>query len=103
MTNHLPTTTLSPALERLARRRVKARMGWFTHALIYIAVISGLSLISVLKGHSLPLPTALGWGVGLLAHGLAVFAIGKTSTLCNSMVESMLQRERARLQQLHTP
>jgi hypothetical protein len=89
--------TLSPELERLARRRVNARTGWFTHAFVYGCVVTGLSLVAVFKGHALPLGVALGWGFGLLMHGLSVFALGRTTRWRMDMQAGMLQRERERL------
>jgi hypothetical protein len=100
MTTDTYTTTapLPPELERLAQRRVKARMGWFTHAFIYVCVFSGLLLLAQLRGHTLPLGTALGWGFGLLVHGLAVFGIGSTADWRMQLQANLLQRERARMQ-----
>ena len=85
--------SLSPDQERLAQRRVKARLGWYTHAFIYFCVISGLTVLGWWQGHLWPVAPALGWGFGLLMHGLGVFTIGHGSALR----ESMLQRERQRL------
>ncbi len=33
-------------LERLARKRAGAKMGWYVHALVYVCVNAGLALIS---------------------------------------------------------
>jgi hypothetical protein len=90
-------TTPPPELERLACRRVRARSGWFTHAFIYACVAGGLSLVAVFKGHGLPMGVALGWGFGLLMHGLSVFALGRTTHWRMDMQAGMLQRERERL------
>jgi hypothetical protein len=97
MTIEFNPIALSPELEHFAQRRVKARMGWFTHAFIYVCVISGLSVLALLRGHALPLGTAMGWGFGLLMHGLAVFFTGTTNQWRASLQTDMLQRERARL------
>lgn len=90
-------STLPPELERLARRRVKARTGWFTHAFVYACVLTGLTLVALFKGHALPMGAALGWGLGLLMHGVSVFALGRTTRWRMDMQDGMLQRERARL------
>jgi len=58
-----------------ARRHVREVRGFYTHALVYVLVIGGLAAWNLL-GHSGRLwfgYPALGWGVGLLAHGLSVF------------------------------
>lgn len=88
-----PSMPLTPELERLARRRVKARMGWYTHATIYVLVISGLALLGAWQGRYWPIAPALGWGLGLLMHGLAVFVWREGAGL----PERMLQEERERL------
>lgn len=92
---HTPSAVLPPELERIARKRVKARMGWYTHALIYACVIGGLALVGAWQGRYWPIAPALGWGLGLLMHGLSVFVWGTGSRL----QDVMLQRERERLAQ----
>ena len=87
------TPSLSPELERLAQKRASARLGWFTHATVYVTVISGLALLGAQQGRFWPIAPALGWGFGLLMHGLRVFAIGKGSALR----ERLVQKERERL------
>ena len=46
-------TSTNPAnhqLERLARRRADAKMGWYLHALVYTLVNIGLAAIAVGNG-----------------------------------------------------
>ena len=51
--------------------------GWYIHALVYACVIGGLWFIYALSPYSArfhwPLPPTLGWGLGLLIHGLVVW------------------------------
>jgi hypothetical protein len=89
----------APELERLARRRVKARLGWYTHATVYLLVIGGLALLGLWQGRLWPVAPALGWGLGLLMHGLAVFVWGQGSDL----QERMVRRERERLMRQPPP
>lgn len=84
---------LPPELERLARRRAKAKMGFFIHALIYLVVNTGLTLLALSKGQGWSIWPAAGWGFGLLMHGLAVFGWGSGS----SLQERLIERERTRL------
>lgn len=84
---------LPPELERLARRRAKAKMGFFIHAFIYMVVNTGLTLLALSKGHGWSIWPAAGWGFGLLMHGLAVFGLGAGS----GIQEQLIERERARL------
>lgn len=90
-------TRISPEhLERLAHKRANAKAGWYLHAAIYTAVNLGLVLLANRNGHATGWPAfpALGWGVGLLAHGLAVFVWSGASP----WRERLVQRERERLQ-----
>ncbi|SCK50719.1 2TM domain-containing protein [Variovorax sp. HW608] len=83
----------SDDIDRLARKRAKAKMGWFIHAAIYAIVNLGLIALSVATGRAWAVFPLLGWGVGLLAHGISVWMLPPGGTLLARMVE----RERARL------
>lgn len=93
MNTTYPTAALSPELERLAQQRAGARLGWTLHATVYVIVITGLALLGAHQGRFWPIAPALGWGFGLLMHGLRVFANGKGSALR----ERLVQKERERL------
>jgi hypothetical protein len=89
--------TLDQALERTARRRVAARMGWTLHALIFLAVNAGLAWLSWRSGRDWAVFPALGWGLGLLVHGLVVWVkLGG-----GGLHERWLTEERERLQRQH--
>lgn len=90
-----PATALNPDLERLAQRRARAKIGFYTHALIYALVITGLGLLAFSQGKAWSIWPAAGWGLGLLMHGLGVFGFGPGSALRERMVE----RERENLRQ----
>lgn len=62
-------------LERLARRRAGARMGWYVHALVFLAVNAVLATLSFSTGRHWAIYPALGWGLGLLIHGLVVWLV----------------------------
>jgi len=81
-------------IDTLARRRAKAKLGWWGHATVYLAVNTMLVAISLASGRQWAIFPLLGWGLGLLLHGLSVwlFAPG------NPMLERMVSRERERLQ-----
>lgn len=81
-------------LERLARKRAGAKLGWYAHAAVFILV--NLAVFAMSRhgfGHRpwsvYPL---LGWGLGLVLHGISVFVLG------SGLRERMVQKERARLQ-----
>jgi hypothetical protein len=90
----MPDTYLPADLEQLARRRAGAKMGWFIHAAIYVAVNAGLSVLSLASGRHWAIFPALGWGLGLAIHGAMVWFAGPGSALR----ESLVQAERQRLQ-----
>ena len=82
------------ALERLARRRAGAKMGWFIHALVYVCVNAGLALISVGSGRPWFIFPLAGWGLGLAIHGLVVW----TKLSRHGFYDRMVERERATLE-----
>ncbi|MBL0942849.1 MAG: 2TM domain-containing protein [Hydrogenophaga sp.] len=82
-------------LERTARRRVAARLGWTLHALVFLAVNAGLAWLSWRSGRDWAVFPAMGWGLGLLVHGLVVWVkLGG-----GGLHERWLAQERERLQQ----
>jgi len=80
-------------LDRLARRRVSARLGWLTHGLVYLAVMGSLTAVALWQGRQPPVAAALGWGLGLTIHGLRVLL----SSAGAGLRERMVQAERQRL------
>ena len=95
------TTPLTPDdLDKLARKRAGAKLGWYTHAAVFTLVnLLLFSLSNYGFGHRpwsvFPL---LGWGLGLTLHGIAVFVLGAGSNLR----ERMVQKERAQLERERT-
>jgi hypothetical protein len=95
--NQLPFSPLSPEdIERLARKRAGAKLGWYIHAVVYVLVNLFIFTMSQYAfGHRpwsvMPL---MGWGLGLALHGISVFVLGAGEGLR----ERMLQKERERLQ-----
>ncbi len=87
------TPSLPDAIEALARKRAGAQMGWVVHAGVYVAVNLFLAALSAHQGRAWALFPALGWGLGLLVHGAAVWLAQPGGTL----YERLLARERARL------
>jgi hypothetical protein len=87
---------LSPdELERLARKRAGAKLGWYIHATVFVCVNLGLFAMSHYAFGQRPWSPGplLGWGLGVVLHGVSVFVLGNGSTLR----ERMVQRERERL------
>jgi hypothetical protein len=94
---NLHTPPLSPELEHLARRRAKAKLGFYTHALVYAVVITGLNLLAFSQGKVWSFWPTAGWGFGLLMHGVGALGLGPGPALRERMVER--EREHLRSQQ----
>ncbi len=91
------STPLSPeALEALAHRRARAKLGWYLHAVTYVLVNLVVFAMSVHAFGSRPWSVypLLGWGLGVALHGVSVFMLDSGSALR----ERMVQREREALQ-----
>jgi hypothetical protein len=61
-----------------ARRHARALRGFYSHAIVYVLVNAGLVAINLVTRperiwFAFPM---FGWGIGLLVHGLSVFAFG---------------------------
>jgi hypothetical protein len=80
-------------LERLARRRASAKMGWYIHAFVYVLVNLLLILLASSRGQNWYVYPLLGWGLGLLIHGAVVFLVAPGGGL----YERVLERERKSL------
>jgi hypothetical protein len=78
-------------LYRRAKERVEERLGFYRHAAVYVAVNLFLLILNWTRGplHWWSLWPALGWGIGLLAHGLHVFS----SRWGSARKEEMIRRE----------
>ncbi|MBD9395549.1 2TM domain-containing protein [Acidovorax sp. ACV01] len=91
------SSPLSPEeIEALARRRASAKLGWYVHAVAFVLVNAALFAMSRYAFGTRPWSVypLLGWGLGLVLHGVSVFLLGSGSGLR----ERMVQREREALQ-----
>ena len=80
-------------IERLARKRAGAKMGWYIHATVYVVVNLLLVAAAASTGRNWAVFPALGWGLGLAIHGLVVFI----ATGGAGLHERLLQQERRKL------
>jgi hypothetical protein len=91
---------LTPAeIDTLARKRAGAKLGWYVHATVYVLVNLVLFAMSRYAFGTRPWSVfpLLGWGLGLVLHGISVFMLGSGSGLR----ERLVQKERERLQRQH--
>ena len=87
-------TSVDPeAIERLARRRAGAKLGWYLHAGVYLLVNLLLVGLAAYHGQRWAVFPLLGWGLGLLIHGLVVFFVAPGGGL----YQRLLARERKAL------
>lgn len=90
------TAPLTPeAIEKLARKRASAKLGWYLHAVLFVVVNIVVFSMSRYGFGNRPWSVypLLGWGLGLALHGVSVFVLGTGSGLR----ERMVQKERERL------
>lgn len=80
-------------LERQARKRAGAKLGWYIHACVYLCVNLLLVALSAASGRGWAVFPLLGWGIGLAIHGAVVFLV----TGGAGLHERLLQRERERM------
>jgi hypothetical protein len=62
-----------------AKKRVEEIKGFYTHAIVYVVINTGLFLLNLLTSPGAwwfywPL---LGWGIGLFFHGMGVFVFNR--------------------------
>lgn len=92
----MPSPLSPEELDALARKRTNAKLGWYTHAVVYVLVNAVVFAMSRYAFGTRPWSVypLLGWGLGLGLHGISVFLLGSGSGLR----ERMVQREREALQ-----
>ena len=83
-------------IEYQARRRAGAKMGWYIHAVVYLAVNVLQAVLSAASGRPWAVFPAFGWGLGLAIHGLVVFVLTGGAGLHDKLVAR--ERERLSLQ-----
>jgi hypothetical protein len=87
-------------LMRQARRRVKLKMGFFIHALVFVLVHLGLlALHAVSGGERGPHLPIWGWALGLSIHGTVVLSLllFKTQGLRERLIAREVERLQARI------
>jgi transcriptional regulator with XRE-family HTH domain len=75
--NSKSSNTYATDDERQAIEYVRDIKGFYTHALTYMVLITGLILLNafISPGRWWVLFAAIGWGIGLLVHALNVFEV----------------------------
>lgn len=88
------TTSADDELRRTAERRVSAKLGFRSHLFAYLLVNGGLVLLNLITSpdYLWCLWAMFGWGIGLIAHGFAVYGRGDAER--ERMIEAELTRLR---------
>ena len=99
---HTYSTPLSAEdIDRLARKRAGAKLGWFIHAAVFVIVNLVVFSLSQYGFGRRPWSLApfLGWGLGLALHGVSVWLLGAGG----SLREPMVGKARERLERAQDP
>ena len=81
-----------------AKKRVEAKMGFYTHLSVYVAVILFLAIINFVTSSGTiwfhwPM---LGWGVAVALHAFAVFVFPSRFAVTEKMIEKEMGRFRTK-------
>ena len=77
-----------------AKRHVERKLSFFIHLAVYLVVNSGLMLfnLTVVPAKLWAVWPLLGWGIGLLFHGLATFLSAPGANWKQRMIENELKK-----------
>jgi len=92
----MPETMSEEEVYKLARKRVQDKKDFVIHLSVYIvvnAMLIAIWAITTSPGYPWFIWALLGWGVGIVFHGLSVFVFDRTGSWERTEVE----KEAARL------
>ena len=80
-----------------AKKRVEAKVGFYTHLSVYVAVILFLAIINFVTSSNTiwfhwPM---LGWGIAVALHAIAVFVFPSRFAVTEKMIEKEMTKSRA--------
>ena len=81
-------------MERLARRRAGAKMGFIVHATVFLLVNTVLFVINqqVSPQHAWSFWPLGGWAIGLAIHGLVVYGFASGGGIWRSLLAAELRK-----------
>lgn len=82
------------SIEARAERRVRKKIGFYIHALVFVLVNLGLYAVSEFTGRQRGPVFIWGWAVGLLVHGILTFASLRGEGLRERMIREEIERMR---------
>src|SRR5690606_29222276 len=71
------------ALDPLARKAASMKRGWTLHATVYLTMNLVLAALTLHHGRQWEVSTPVGWGLGLLIHGIVIWLALPASGLYN--------------------
>ena len=77
-----------------AKKRVEARMGFYIHLAVYLLVNTFLSILnmSFSSDYFWVIWPMIGWGSGLIIHGLRTFVFTSESSVKERLIEKEMQK-----------
>lgn len=83
-----------------AKKRVKAKLGFYIHLAIYMFVNTAIIVInmSAFPEYFWFIWPLLGWGIGVFFHGMEVFVFSGGSSVMERMIEKEMKKEASRKQ-----
>lgn len=79
---------------RDAKRHVERKLGFYAHLSVYLVVNTGLIVLNLSLASTRPwaLFPLMGWGIGLLFHGLAVYLRTPGAAWKQRMIDNELNK-----------
>ena len=77
-----------------AKKKVETRMSFYTHLAVYLGVISLLTILNltVAGDYFWAMWPMIGWGSGVVVHGLLTFVFDSKSSLKERLIEKEIQK-----------
>ncbi|HZG84772.1 2TM domain-containing protein [Paenibacillus sp.] len=75
-----------------AHAQVKKLAEFYQHLAVYVIINIGLILLNVVNGTWWFVYPLFGWGIGLAAHGLSVFAHGRASSWKERKIKEYMEK-----------
>ena len=89
------------AIRKRAEKRVKDRVGFLVHLAVFVTVnlfLWGLGIITGSLAFPWPLLVTLGWGIGLVSHGVVVYLdSGPMDKMRDQAIRREIELEKQRL------
>ncbi len=82
----------SDSIEARATRRVRKKLGFYIHALVFVLVNLGLFIASELTGRHRGPVFIWGWALGLAIHGLFTFVSLQGEGVRERMIREEIER-----------